>query len=73
MAEAAAEVREMIGKLRSTTNPKMASDLDTADALARAAIAGGVANVEINLDSFSDETFRTVYRARAAELRKRSQ
>ena len=73
VAEAAAEVREMIGKLRSTTNPKMASDLDTADALARAAIAGGVANVEINLDSFSDETFRTVYRARAAELRKRSQ
>ena len=68
VAEVAAEVRELVGKLRPMTNPKMSSDLDTADALARAAIAGGVANVNINLESFSDETFRSIYAQRAKAL-----
>jgi formiminotetrahydrofolate cyclodeaminase len=72
VAEQTDEVREIIGKLRGITNPKMASDLDVAEALARAAARGGVANVEINLDSPPDETFRSVYRGRAAELRQRN-
>src|SRR5437868_7450085 len=72
VAEQTDEVREIIGKLRGISNPKMASDLDVAEALARAAARGGVANVEINLDSLPDETFRSVYRGRAAELRQRN-
>ena len=71
VADSGAEIRGLIGRLRGMTNPKMASDLDTADALARAAIAGGVANVEINLESFSDETCQKVYRSRAHDLRER--
>jgi glutamate formiminotransferase/formiminotetrahydrofolate cyclodeaminase len=72
VAETAAEVRDLIAKLRQTTNPKMASDLDTSDALARAAIAGGVANVEINLEGVAEETFRTVYKGRAERARERA-
>ena len=72
VAEQSDEIREIIGQLRGVTNPKMASDLDVAEALARAAARGGVANVEINLDSLPDETFRAVYRGRAAELRTRN-
>ena len=37
------------------TNPKMSSDLTTAIALARAAIEGARANVEINLESMQQE------------------
>ncbi len=45
------------------SNPNMKSDLTTAQALARAAIAGALANVEINLASMKDQVF-------AAEVRK---
>jgi formiminotetrahydrofolate cyclodeaminase len=72
VAEQADEIRGTLASLRPITNPNMASDLTTGEALARAAAQGAIANVEINAESFNDETFRAVYRARAAELKERN-
>jgi glutamate formiminotransferase/formiminotetrahydrofolate cyclodeaminase len=68
------EVAEIAAKLRPITNPNMKSDLATAIALAKAALEGALANVEINLDSLKndspkDEAFVTETRKRAAALR----
>ena len=54
VAERAREVREIVEVLKPITNPNMKSDLTTATALARAAIQGALANVEINLESLKD-------------------
>jgi len=72
VAEQADEIRKIVASLRPITNPNMASDLTTGEALARAAAQGAIANVEINTESFNDETFRAFYRARAAELKERN-
>jgi glutamate formiminotransferase len=56
VAERAAEVRGMVDTLRPITNPNMASDLTTAAALARAALEGALANVEINLGSMKTDS-----------------
>jgi glutamate formiminotransferase len=56
VAEGAARLNELIAALRSKTNPKMASDLTVAAALAKAAMEGARANVEINLESFESGT-----------------
>jgi glutamate formiminotransferase/formiminotetrahydrofolate cyclodeaminase len=56
VAQRAAELTDWVAKLRPITNPNMASDLTTATALARAALEGALANVEINLDSTKPET-----------------
>jgi glutamate formiminotransferase len=68
------EVTEIAARLRPITNPNMKSDLATAIALAKAALEGALANVEINLDSLKndspkDEAFVTETRKRAAALR----
>jgi formiminotetrahydrofolate cyclodeaminase len=68
------EVAEIAAKLRPITSPHMKSDLATAIALAKAALEGALANVEINLDSLKndspkDEAFVTETRKRAAALR----
>jgi len=73
VAENAAEVAEIAGKLRPITNPNMKSDLTTAIALGKAALQGALANVEINLDSLNkdspnDEGFVNATRKRVAEL-----
>jgi glutamate formiminotransferase/formiminotetrahydrofolate cyclodeaminase len=47
----------------------MKSDLTTALALAKAALEGALANVDINLDSLKDETFVTETRKRTSLLR----
>jgi glutamate formiminotransferase/formiminotetrahydrofolate cyclodeaminase len=65
VAEKAHEVAQIVKSLEPITNPHMKSDLTTALALAHAAIAGALANVEINLASLKDQAF-------AAEVRKRS-
>ena len=51
VAERAGEVAGIAEGLQPITNPNMKSDLTTALALARAAIEGALANVEINLES----------------------
>ncbi|PYX37292.1 MAG: glutamate formimidoyltransferase, partial [Acidobacteria bacterium] len=57
VAKRAREVAEIAKKLIPMTNPNMKSDLTTSVALARAAVEGAMANVEINLESLKDEAF----------------
>jgi formiminotetrahydrofolate cyclodeaminase len=57
VAERAREARQIIESLRPITNPRMASDLTVGVALANAAIAGALANVEINLGDIKDQAF----------------
>jgi formiminotetrahydrofolate cyclodeaminase len=68
VVERAHEVAEWAEKLRPVTNPRMASDLTTAVSMARAAIEGAMANVEINLGSLSDEAFRSEIQTRLGRL-----
>jgi formiminotetrahydrofolate cyclodeaminase len=74
VAERAVEVAQIAAGLRPITNPNMSSDLTTAAALAKAALEGALANVEINLGSIKtetpdDESFVRVTRGRAATLK----
>jgi glutamate formiminotransferase/formiminotetrahydrofolate cyclodeaminase len=69
VAELGREVEAIAEKLRVITNPKMASDLTVAVALARAAREGALANVEINLESLTDTAFVAETRSRVAALR----
>jgi glutamate formiminotransferase/formiminotetrahydrofolate cyclodeaminase len=67
-------VAEIATNLKPITNPNMKSDLTTAIALAKAALEGALANVEINLDSITkdspkDEAFVTGTRKRAVALK----
>jgi glutamate formiminotransferase/formiminotetrahydrofolate cyclodeaminase len=68
VAERAREVLGMIESLRPITNPNMKSDLTTASALARAAIEGALANVDINLTSLTDSEFIAQVRSRTSVL-----
>src|SRR5215472_8025145 len=70
VATAAQEVGDLACKLEPITNPNMKSDLTTASALAKAAIEGALANVEINLSSIKDEAFVNDIRQRASGLSK---
>jgi len=69
VAERAREVGQVLERLRSMTNPKMASDLSVGISLARAAVEGALANVEINLADLSDEAFVAAVRQRIAAVR----
>jgi len=69
VAERASQVLQIAESLRPITNPNMKSDLVTAGALARAAIEGALANVEINLESLKDETFVAQVLGRAVALK----
>jgi len=69
VAQRSNEVRALAEKLGPITNPNMKSDLTTSIALARAAIEGALANVEINLSSMKDETFVGEMRRRASSLK----
>jgi len=66
VAERAHEVWRIAENLLPITNPNMKSDLTTSKALARAAIEGALANVEINLGSLKDPEFAVQVRSRAA-------
>jgi glutamate formiminotransferase/formiminotetrahydrofolate cyclodeaminase len=73
VAEKVVEVAQIAATLKPITNPNMKSDLTTAIALAKAALEGALANVEINLDALKndspkDEAFVTDTRKRAAAL-----
>jgi len=69
VAEKVVEVAEIATTLKPATNPNMKSDLTTAIALAKAALEGALANVEINLDSMKDEVFVAQTRKRALTLK----
>jgi len=72
VAQCATEVSSLAMALRPKTNPRMGSDLTVAAALARAAMEGALANVEINLESLDaeiDAAFIEKTRAKVAELR----
>jgi glutamate formiminotransferase/formiminotetrahydrofolate cyclodeaminase len=69
VAEKAQEVAGIALSLEGVTNPNMKSDLTTAQALARAAVSGALANVEINLASLKDQAFAVEVRKRAAAVR----
>jgi len=69
VAERASEVGSIAQTLGPITNPNMKSDLTTAIALAKAAMAGALANVEINLASLKDAAFVAETRQRAASVR----
>ena len=69
VAEGVAEVAAIAEKLQAITNPNMKSDLTTAIALAKAALTGALANVEINLELLKDETFVREIRSRASALK----
>lgn len=64
VAEAAQHLVANLAALAVTAPPRFASDLETADALAEAAISGAMANVRINLDSIADERFQHDLRRR---------
>ncbi len=68
VAERSREVEQLAEKLRPITNPRMASDLTVAAALARAAREGGLANVAINLESLSNGGYAAQVRSRMAAL-----
>jgi formiminotetrahydrofolate cyclodeaminase len=68
VAERSQEVGNLAAKLGPITNPNMKSDLTTASALARAAVEGALANVEINLASIKDQRFVQAARQSAGAL-----
>ncbi|MGB8580540.1 MAG: cyclodeaminase/cyclohydrolase family protein, partial [Candidatus Sulfotelmatobacter sp.] len=68
VAEKAQEVARIAASLEGITNPNMKSDLTTAQALARAAVTGALANVEINLASVKDQAFAEEVRETAVVL-----
>jgi glutamate formiminotransferase len=77
VAEKAVELMRMADQLKPKTNPNMSSDLTTAIALAKAALAGALANVGVNLDSIKpespdDEEFVSQLRQRAAALQEQA-
>ena len=75
VAENVVEVAKIATRLKPITNPNMKSDLTTAIALAKAALEGALANVEINLDSLKkdspkDEAFVSETVMRVAVLKR---
>jgi glutamate formiminotransferase len=72
VAERAREVGQIAESLGAITNPRMASDLAVSKALARAAMEGAIANVEINLESLQAEEpmFAEEVRGKVAELKR---
>jgi glutamate formiminotransferase/formiminotetrahydrofolate cyclodeaminase len=69
VAEKVKRVAEITRSLGPITNPNMKSDLTTSLALARAAMEGALANVEINLESLKDEAFVGDVKRRVAALK----
>ena len=69
VAEKAQEVVRITESLFAISNPNMKSDLTTAQALARGAITGALANVEINLGSLKDQGFVAGVRKRVESIK----
>jgi len=69
VAEKSHEIAQITESLGPITNPNMKSDLTTAAALAKAAITGALANVDINLSSIKDQSFAEQVRQRTVKIR----
>jgi glutamate formiminotransferase/formiminotetrahydrofolate cyclodeaminase len=72
VAERAREVGRIAESLGAISNPRMASDLTVSKALARAAMEGAIANVEINLESLQaqEPRFAEEVKKKVAGLKK---
>ncbi|HXF12438.1 MAG TPA: glutamate formimidoyltransferase [Terriglobales bacterium] len=68
IAQSAHCVRQIVESLKPITSKNMWSDLAVASSLAKTAIEGGLANVQINLESLKDETFRAEISAASSGL-----
>ncbi len=68
VAEQAASLKERLRTLAATAPPKFASDVETAQALAAAAVDGALANVRINIASMKDEALIARIRERVDRL-----
>jgi len=68
-AEHCKRVLELCHQLRGRSNPNVASDLECARLLARAALLGCLANVEANVRSIRDEAQRADLTRQVARLR----
>jgi glutamate formiminotransferase/formiminotetrahydrofolate cyclodeaminase len=68
VAQKSREAKQWAEKLGPITNPKAASDLTVAKALADAAVTGAIANVEINLEGLEDTGFVNDIRAKVKEI-----
>ena len=58
IAQKSEEVRRLVESLKPITSKNMWSDLAVASSLAKTAIEGGLANVQINLQELKDEAFK---------------
>ena len=70
IAQKAYEVHQVIESLKPITSKNMWSDLAVASSLARTAIAGGLANVEINLQELKDEAFNAEMHTAVSVIKK---
>jgi formiminotetrahydrofolate cyclodeaminase len=68
VAECARRLRTELELLQAQTPAKFRSDVETARALATAAITGAAANVRINLEAVKDEVFRVAMQERLKAL-----
>ncbi len=68
-AERCARVLELVARLEGRSNRNAASDLAVGGALARTALEGCLANVEINVESIKDPETSEALLARVGELR----
>jgi glutamate formiminotransferase len=68
VAESARRLKDELEALGREAPPKFASDVETAVALARAALTGAVANVRINLTAIQSEDFRAQLGSRLAAV-----
>jgi glutamate formiminotransferase/formiminotetrahydrofolate cyclodeaminase len=68
VARKAADAFERLGALRSISSASMASDVKVGRLMAAAAVHGALANVEINLESITDQKFAASLRSESATL-----
>jgi glutamate formiminotransferase / formiminotetrahydrofolate cyclodeaminase len=69
MASKANAVNGLVETLKPISSKNMASDLEVASSLARTAVEGALANVNINLESVKDQAFRARITKETAGLR----
>lgn len=69
VAECVVKLRRQLNDLAAAAPSRMTSDIETAQALADAALKGALANVSINLQSLPEDDFRRSVEARLSAIR----